>query len=84
MKEERTCHVNAFFDFNGFRVKMTRDSVTNRITVQTKHIETGVEIDSDKFNCDDPADVSAAFAKCSMSITWAVTNTMHDVVTSGM
>lgn len=64
---------NAFFTVNGIEVKMISSAVTKTVTVQTKELKSGVVVDKDTFSYENPADISAAFAKYSNSVTWAVT-----------
>lgn len=77
---------NAKTKVNGFDVAMMSNSITEKIRVRTQHIESGTIIDEQLFNFCDPADVAAAFAKYSTSITWAVTTDMYEPeqVTSGL
>jgi hypothetical protein len=73
LKMRNEFQANAFFTVNDIEVKMISSAVTKTVTVQTKDLKSGVVIDKDTFSYEDPADISAAFAKYSNSITWAVT-----------
>ncbi len=75
---------NAKCTINGFDIAMLSDSVISKVRVRTMHIRSESIVDDQLFDYTDPAEIAAAFAKYSMSITWAATANLSEQVTSGL
>ena len=84
LAKRREFQANAFFSANGFSVRMISDAKNKTLLVITNCMRTAKLVDQQVFSFEDPADVAAAFAKYSNSVTWAVTHEVDEVATSGM
>ena len=75
---------NSVYQVNGFIIKMKSDPIQEVVRVTTQHVATKSVIDDQSFSYLEPSDIAAAFAKYSMSVSWAVTNDYSEQQTSGM
>mgnify|MGYP005725288623 CR=1 FL=1 len=86
MSQRREFQANAFFCANDLSVRMISNAEEKSVSVSTSCLKTRKVIDYQSFDFQDPADVAAAFAKYSNSVTWAVTReeSLEDAALNGM